>query len=300
MKKYLQLAAQLVRNGTLRHSGQNFNKDRAESLETLKEFIPQDSILQPDAKASRTHKSSFNNLVAQAAFIRSSFRKKGGHLSVQNVAYIRIPKSANTSVSYAMLVKKYPALKEKNPDETRINFLADVNLISASEMGDENFFTVVRNPFARLVSVYRDFFETNRTEFIYAGYLFGILPQNISFAEFVSRISRIPDRLKDQHFRPQHLFFKPYESKGIAVMFFQLETTSPLESFLKEHGMELTHRNKSREAYDYTEYYNPHLLQQVYDIYKTDIEKFGYQQVYEALKSHVSNVANVSLSGVED
>lgn len=284
MKKYLQLAAQIFRNGTLSPSGQNFHSTRAKSLENLKEFIPQNSIVQSEGKFNPIQKSAVNNLIAQVAFIKSSFLKKGGHLSVQGLGYIRIPKSANTSVSYAMLMKKYPALKEKNPDETQINFLADVNLLSAKEIGEESFFTVVRNPFARLVSVYRDFFETNHAEFIYADYLFGILPQTISFAEFVSRISKIPDHLKDQHIKPQHLFFKPYENNGIAVKFFQLETPSGLESFMKENGMELTHRNKSRDAYDYTQYYNPHLLQQVYEIYKTDIEKFGYQQAYHDLK----------------
>lgn len=280
MKKYLQLAAQVLRNGTLRHRGQNFNSTRAKSLENLQEFIP-------EINAIGNKKSSTSNLLAQAAFIQSSFRKKGGHLTVQNLGYIRIPKSANTSVSYAMLVKKYPPLKERNPDETQINFLADVNLRIAKESGIETFFTVVRNPFARLVSVYRDFFETNRAEFIYADYLFGILSQTISFAEFVSRISRIPDRLKDQHFKPQHLFVEPYENKGLAVKIFQLETPSALESFLEEHGMELSHRNKSPEAYDYAQYYNPYLLQQVFEIYETDIQKFGYSQLYESLKVHV-------------
>lgn len=275
---------QIIRNGTLRSSGQNFNATRAKNLENLQEFIPAHSIHKRHDKVIHPTKSSGNNLIAQAAFIKSSFNKKGGHLSVQRLGYVRIPKSANTSISYAMLVKRYPTLKEKNPDEAQINFLADVNLLSANEANDETFFTVVRNPFARLVSVYRDFFETKHAEFIYADYLFGILPQTISFAEFVNRVSQIPDRLKDQHFRPQHLFFKPYESRGISVKHFQLETPSALESFLKEHGMELTHRNKSGEAYDYIQYYSPYLLQQVFEMYETDIKKFGYQQTYDDLK----------------
>jgi len=272
---------QILRNGTLRGRGQNFNVAREKSLENLKQFIPQQLILRPQGNVNR------NTLIAQAAFIKSSFKKNGGHISAGKVGYVRIPKSANTSISYAMLVKKYPALKEKNPDETQINFLADLNLLSVKETKNESFFTVVRNPFARLVSVYRDFFETNRAEFIYTDYLFGILPQTISFAEFVSRISRIPDRLKDQHVKPQHLFLTPYENKDITIKFFQLEASMQLESFLKEHGMELTHRNKSRDVYDYTQYYSPYLLQQVYDIYEADIKKFGYQPVYESLKVHI-------------
>jgi hypothetical protein len=285
LKKYLQLAALIFKNGTLRHSGQNFNFNRAKSLENLQEFIPPHVLeyLQV-SKPNPSTKSLVKSLVRQAAFIKYAFRNDGGHLNSQNLSYIRIPKAANTSLSYAMLSKKYPDLQEKNPDEYQINFLADVNLLPAMKVKTDTIFTVVRNPFARLVSVYRDFFETKRTEFIYADYLFGILPQKISFAEFVSRISRIPDRLKDQHIKPQHLFVKPYESKGITVKYFQLETPSALEGFLKEHGMELTHHNKSREAYDYTQYYDVDLLQQVYEIYEADIKKFGYQLVYQDLK----------------
>lgn len=289
MKKYLQLAAQILRHGTLRYSGQNFNENRAKSLESLREFIPHGSLssLQPGPRSTGAANNAIHNLAAQLAFIKSSFREKGGHLSVEHLGYIRIPKSANTSVSYAMLVKKYPALKARNPDETQINFLADVNLHPAKETGRETFFTVVRNPFARLVSVYRDFFETDRAEFIYAGYLFGILPQPIPFAEFVNRISRIPDSLKDQHFKPQHLFLEPYESKGIAVKSFRLEEPPALESFLNAYGMELTHRNKSAVAYDYTQYYSPHVLRQVFELYEGDIKKFGYMQLYESLKVHI-------------
>lgn len=278
MKKYLQLAAQLIRYGTWKHSGQNFNQNRVKSLETLTEFIP-------DFNPVRGQRNSDSYLIAQAAFIKSSFQQKGGHLTVDNLAYIRIPKAANTSISYAMLIKKYPALREKNPNETQINFLADVNLKSAQEADADFFFTIVRNPFARLVSVYRDFFETKHPEFIYSDYLFGILPQNISFAEFVDRISKIPDQLKDQHLKPQHLFTEPYENQNLR--FFQLEEPSALKSFLNEHGMELTHRNKSMEAYDYTQYYTAELLELAYNIYKTDIEKFGYQQVYESLKTQI-------------
>lgn len=279
LKKYIQLATQILKNGTLRSGRQNFNAERAKNLETLQEFIPEGRTVQ--------QRNSFPYLLAQAAFIRASFRKKGGHIRVGDLAYIRIPKSANTSVSYAMLIKKYPALQEKNPNETQINFLADVNLLSVKEVANERFFTVVRNPFARIVSVYRDFFETNRGQFMYEDYLFGILKHDLSFAAFVDRISKIPDKLKDQHLKPQHLFTEPYERLGIAVQFFQLEDSPALKSFLNENEMELTHHNKSGAAYDYTQYYTRDLLQQVYALYQTDIEKFGYGQVYELLKDRI-------------
>jgi Sulfotransferase family len=288
LKKYLQLTALIFTHGTLRSSGQNFNQNRAKSLETLTEFIPLKSTgnaLEP--KSDPGKKSSGINLLAQAAFIKSAFRNSGGHLSVDSLAYIRIPKSANTSMSYAMLSKQYQTLPQNHLDETQINFLTDVHLKTVHEAGTEMFFTVVRNPFARLVSVYRDFFETDHKEFIYGDYLFGVLPQTLSFTEFIDRISRIPDRLKDPHLKPQHLFISPYDKKGITVKIFKLEDTAELKLFLTEHGMMLTHQNKSAEAYNYISYYTPQSLIQAYEICKLDVEQFGYRQVYQDLKARV-------------
>jgi hypothetical protein len=106
----------------------------------------------------------------------------------------------------------------------------------------------------------------------------------MSFAEFVNCITCIPDRLKDQHFRPQYLFLEPYEGIGIHVKVFRLEERLQLKSFLNDQRMELTHRNKSEDAYDYAQYYNVKLVQQVYNIYQTDIDKYGYKESYKALQ----------------
>lgn len=284
MKKYLQFAAQILRYGTLRGRGQNFQKNRARALESLSPYVPPHKLALTESKESR----SPNNLVAQLAFIRSAFRNRGGHLSASNMAYIRIPKSANTSISYAMLVKKYPALKNEHVSEAQVNFLVDVNLNPVNEAGPEQFFTVVRNPFARLVSVYRDFFENRQSDFLYADYLFGILKPEMSFETFVSRVSAIPDRLKDQHFRPQHLFADAYNNAGKIVTVFKLEEPRVLEHFLSSHGMELVHRNKSAASYSYQEYYNSSLLEKVYSMYRVDIARYGYEAEYDQLKAYLT------------
>lgn len=287
MKKYLQLAAQIIRHGSLRSHGRDFQKSRMQSLEHLQEFVPPRGAV----KAGNSQPKTANNLIGQLAFIRNAFNTKGGHLSVPGLSYVRIPKSANTSISYAMLTKKYPLLAEQNPDETQINFLTDVNLQTVAEAGSETLFTVVRNPFARLVSVYRDFFEHAGSDFLYADYLFGILKPELSFAEFVSKISRIPDRLKDQHFRPQQLFVRPYEQHGKTVVALKLEEPETIDQFLRKHTMTLVHRNKSRDAYRYEHYYTPELLEQVFALYRSDIEKFGYQAHYEVLKASLRSAS---------
>ncbi len=286
MKKYFRLIIRIVKQGKLRAREQNFNDERQKSLESLADFVPEQFKKREQLPVKKKN-SIVQNLVGQLAFIKASLTLKGGHLTAQNLAYVRIPKSGNTSLSYALLMHRYKALEQQEITDEQINFLADVNLRPAAHAKEASFFTVVRDPFKRLVSVYRDFFETPHTSFIYDDYLFGILPQHLTFAEFVDRVSMIPDRLKDQHLKPQYLFLKPYEQRGIRVTLYKLEETENLKNFLAHHHLTLPHRNKSGEAYDFTQYYTTETLRVAYTLYKTDIHTFNYYEAYEQLKSRV-------------
>jgi hypothetical protein len=151
----------------------------------------------------------------------------------------------------------------------------------------------VRNPFERLVSVYRDFFETRNSNFIYHDYLFGIFPQSISFTEFVNRISVIPDALKDQHMKPQHCFLKFYEQKNIAVTILKLEETENVNLFLQHYSLQLPHLNKSGIAYDYRNYYTLETLRKASGIYQADIENFGYKKELAELQEYTKSRKNI-------
>lgn len=258
-----------MQHGTCRHSGENFNLTREQSLKELQEFMP-------SIDSQKLNSGTTNSFIAQAAFIKNSFQQKGGHLSAGQVSYIRIPKSASTSMSAALLEKIYPTLSQHKLNEVQINFLTDVNLQVHLKDGRKTYFTIVRNPLSRLVSVYRDFYENKDSHFIYRDYLFGILPQSLSFPEFVDRIACIPDRLKDQHLKSQHLFLQYYQKQNISVNVFKLEDPEKLNVFLKEHSLQLPHLNKSQVGYDYRQYYTPTLLKKVSTLYHSDLEKFGY------------------------
>lgn len=277
--KYFKLLGLVIQHGKLPHRGINYNKSRAEGLMGLAEYIPINYVA--------PGKGTTNPFMAQAAFLKNSFHTKGGHLQATSVklSYIRIPKSASTSMSMAMLEKIYPTLNQKKLSEKQINFLTDVNLQQGvSEISDHNtYFTIVRNPFNRLVSVYRDFFESKTSSFIYNDYLFGVLKQHLSFDAFVDRITCIPDRLKDQHLKPQCLFIRYYEHKNIPVKILKLEESDPLNSFLSSYHLQLPHLNKSNANYDYKNYYSPSLLKKVYTLYQNDIEKFGYEDEYKRM-----------------
>lgn len=285
LHKYVKLTGLIIRHGRFRHSGENFNALREEALKELQEFIPDQpsrAITQRGGTTSSPDVSPiYQNFKAQSAFIKNSLKIRGGHLTFKNLSYIRIPKSASTSMCQELLEKKYPTLTQKKISGKEINFLTDVNL-EVKATGSSIFFTIVRNPFSRLVSVYRDFFE-NKDHYIYRDYLFGILPQQLTFSEFINRISSIPDRLKDQHIRPQHSFLEYYRRKKLEIKIFKLEESEKLNQFLNQQGMKFPHVNKSDVHYDYRSYYDAVLLQKVHELYQIDVEKFGYQEEYNLL-----------------
>lgn len=282
MRKVLKFISLILRHGHLKPRGQNLNRERNESLKNLQEFIPPDRLIR-----QTKNPGTLRNIQNQLSFMAGSLKITGGHIVADTIAYIRIPKSASTSMSKAMLEKKYPALQTKSITEKQVNFLADVNLVYS--ISGCRFFTIVRNPFIRLVSVYRDLFE-NSENFIYHDYLFGILPSDASFSEFINRITVIPDQLKDQHIRQQCDFLKYYEKKKIEVKVLKLEETEAINTFLASQNLQFLHLNKSGESYDYRSYYTPALLQKAYDLYRDDVKKFGYENAYTDLQKHLKTV----------
>jgi hypothetical protein len=295
--RYITLAMRIIRHGRLRHSGYDFNQLRTESLTKLSEFLhtcPGSNLRKPTFWKSAFLKNAvLRNILAQGAFIKSCVQKKGGHLSVPSltISYIRIPKAASTSLSLRMLEILHPTLQEKQLNPTQINHLTDMFLHSTVSQHETSylFFTVVRNPFARIVSVYRSFFEKPSEDFIYTDYLFGILKKNISFKEFVRRIVDIPDLLKDQHIKPQHIFLSYYKKNNIDVMILKLEDTQTLQDFLANHALSLPKINSSTTAYDYRSYYDAETIDIVYKLYTEDLITFRYMTEYNDLKQYVNN-----------
>lgn len=252
----------------------------------LTPFIPNNQLNHSEDNPQ----SVLNNFIIQGAFFKASIFQRGGHLALKNnsLSYIRIPKSANTSLSLAFLEKNYSNFPSNNLTDAEINLLADLNLVyKVHNQSELNFFTVVRNPLSRVVSVYKNFFQQPQTDFIYKSYLFGVLDKEISFDEFLNRISKIPDFLKDQHIKPQHQFLNYYTKKNYEIKIFKLEEDQ-IRYFLHGHGIDFPHRNQS-SFYDLSSYYTSNNLNLAYNIYRRDIELFGYQKEYHELKTWVLN-----------
>lgn len=297
IKTFIQLARLtilIIRRARCRVRGVDYSLRRMETLAGLPAFFP--ALPKPDADAGKFRKWIFNNRYLryfweQAAFVKNALKQEAGHLFVPglNLSYVRNPKAASTSLSYAILLAHYPDLKNFELSAEKINFLTDVNLKKTirSTENSATFFTVIRNPFARVVSVYHDFFESHSTHFIYDDYLFGIFKKGLSFSQFVDILQVIPDRLKDQHLKPQNAFLEFYKGVPVKVTLLKLEDQQAVNAFLSGFHLTMPFLNNQGTPYDYRIYYNRHSLQKVSEIYAHDISLFGYEAEYRDLKRYL-------------
>lgn len=295
MKKLFPFA-KLVRliavRGKVRATGFDYSKRRSETLKALQQFCPEGIKREPKRSSARKwiEKNPYiRGWVGQAAFLKNALMRKGGHLWVPelDLCYVRNPRAASTALSYAMLQKKYVHLKGFEISNEEINFLSDVNMNFrvTAEQKEAVYFTVVRNPFARIVSVYREFVAKSGNGFIYQDYLFGILAKGLSFNDFLRRLLLIPDWLKDQHITPQCMLLRYYRREKIQVRVFKLEEPAALNVFLSAFQLNLP--SAATPAYDYRQYYDQQSLEIVHDLYHGDITSFNYEQTYLDLKAFI-------------
>lgn len=300
MQSPFSLLYMILRFGRFRHSGKDFNKERNESLATLQAFVPRStSFLIPlhwlnPVKTLLMKNLYLRSFITQAAIAKESVTPHGGHLHAPflNISYIRIPKAASTSISYSMLKIIYPGLSTIPLDPKEINFLADANLRKWLSPPDSNdiFFTVVRNPFARIVSVYRDYISNSSRENVFQDYLFGILSSGLSFKDFVKRIEGIPDLLKEPHIKPQHYFVDYYRRKNPNVVILKLEKPDEVNSFLGIYGLEMPVLNASEEGYNFRDFYDLETFELVARMYRTDVKMFRYEQDSRGLREYLQSL----------
>jgi len=219
-------------------------------------------------------------------------------LDAHKLVYLSVPKAACSSIKTALAKAVGITLApDQGIDAIHAHpaWHRQKGTLDAAQSGYAKF-SFVRNPFDRLVSCYRDkinFTPTpQRPKSIYDYYLFA-LPTHSTFADFVERVSKIPDALADNHFKSQYALL--YEDGAALVdtvgKFEQLhDDWQPIATqYQLDPQLEPFNVSKTKPGChsDYRLYYTQPLVQLVYERYRQDVEMFGYEAEYKQLLEFV-------------
>lgn len=156
------------------------------------------------------------------------------------------------------------------------------------KMQDYFVFTVVRNPFARLVSCYnyrykKDIIINNRIVKEYDAYLFGFLKKDRGFKTFAKKVAKINDRISDQAFKSQLSLIggeKMVERIDCIVHFEKIDSFSEV---IDKTGLSNLEVINSTNNTNWMDYYDREIAEIVYQRYINDCSLLGYTEAYKEL-----------------
>jgi hypothetical protein len=287
--KMLRFILYVVLHGKMFGRPVNFNAIEDEHLNGLP--IPrQDATIYKKIRTKLALNALTGPLVSNLVYLK--------HLQLQNknlffvdalqLGYLRILKSASTSMLRALLPLIDNKLQDHILTDKQVDLLAShySNAEISRKHNGYHLFTIVRNPFQRLVSVYLDLFNPENLHFGYKVYLFGIFKRDMSFQDFVKVISIIPDKLRSGHLASQISVIE--ECGGLKkIKCYRIDKDRELlETFLKSQGLKINHSNKYKAHYDYRTYYDGKTAEAVYKLYHKDVIVFDYEKEFESLISN--------------
>ena len=209
----------------------------------------------------------------------------------QRLVYLNNAKVACSSIKKALWLAFDPAsFTVGTSPHNRVNspFCRTLEEISANadKFQGATFFTVVRNPYTRILSAYLDKISTRNGElskFRDAAVWHPFCRRyrlsadtTLTFGEFLTMVVREDPSLVDQHFGPQYINiltpFMPFDFIG------HMEQMPRVWSFLSDFGVtEEEHRpHRTKANTSLKEFYGPNEIQMVRSFYSEDFRLFGY------------------------
>lgn len=201
------------------------------------------------------------------------------HIPGQPVAYLQNPKAACTAIQLTLWYAHSPETAPANPNERGLRkpFVTRGMLREAKQsLVRAAFFSVVRNPYTRLVAAYLDKTLKPWNWGTFSG-RFGYTRDEVpSLDTLLAAMLDMDPTTTDKHFRPQNFNLVP----ELAPLDFvgHVERMGEVQSFLSTYGMPWrsveNHTTKANERI--REYLTPRSLDTVQRYYARDFELFGY------------------------
>ena len=205
-----------------------------------------------------------------------------------NLLYLNNPKCGCTTVKHAMWLASDALLGRKTlagnvHDRKADPFATNVFRLSPgqrSEVAEAVVFSVVRNPFTRVLSAYVD--KVANDPMVWPIFLkrFGLRPavgkKELSFADFLGLLAVAHDDLLDGHFRPQCRNLLLPLAKPVFVGC--VENMATVEAFLEGRGIPFRdERMNATRAYEQLPaFYDSRTAALVRERYADDFAAFGY------------------------
>ncbi len=285
--KWFRFIIYLVKNGSIKGNPRNFEKRRAEILDAVFLQQPAKKSIYKSFRSALVTNPYTTQFISAAAYVinRNRIKRQYFFVDASQLGYVRIFKSASTSILRELLPLIDHCLKGKTLSDQQLDVLGDdyVRHLIKEKETDYTYFTLVRNPFRRMVSVYLDLFDGRNTFFSYQTYFFGILKKDMSFSAFIKVIDKLPESLRSPHFASQYQIIK---TCGLAerIQCFRIEKDKELlNEFLSGYGIKLRHSNAHESTYDYRKFYDLETAKLVYSMHRKDIEFFNYEDDYRAM-----------------
>lgn len=165
------------------------------------------------------------------------------------------------------------------------------HLLLADETWDYMKFAIVRNPWDRLVSCYKnkilssgetnDFYENGVHRALVKNYG-DLFDQSMTFEQFANVVCDIPDNIAEDHFRSQHTFVT-HRGQVIVDHIGKLENIDNEWAYICaniniDNKLENINASSKPSAADaYKDYYSDELRDKVAERYRKDIELFEYE-----------------------
>lgn len=182
--------------------------------------------------------------------------------------FVHLPKCAGVSVNKAL----FGNLGAGHMTLTQLSFA-----FSPKEMEDYFKFTIVRHPLDRLVSAFH-FLKKGGFDPEDAKWADEHLTPYSTFQDFVENWLTPENIWLKIHFQPQHFFLEDCWGEidlDFVARFERLETDFRQICDRLGSRVELPHTNKSVRGH-FWDYYTPQTARKVADIYRRDMELFGY------------------------